>query len=71
MTHDTLDNFYDGHVRIKSTLVMIFSVTYYLKLSNAKNIYCTTHFLTNKGQISCLKTIKNEHLYLVNNYINH
>ena len=31
-----------------ATLNMIFSVTYYLELCNAKIIYCTSHFFFKK-----------------------
>ena len=30
---------------------MIFSDTYYVELCNSINVYCASHFFTNKGQI--------------------
>ena len=43
----------------KTTLNMIFSVTYYLTLCNAIIVYCTSLLLfTNKGRIGCLDIIE-------------
>ena len=51
-----------------TTLYIVFSVTYYLKLHNPITMFCMFPFLTNKGQIRRLNIIEHQHLYLVKNY---
>lgn len=53
-----------------TTLDILFSVAYYLELTQSYNYLPYVLFWANKGWVGCLNIIKHEHVYLIENYIN-
>ena len=66
VTHKGQMRFAIINVSIETTLNIIFSVTYYLRLHNIIIIYCITLFFSfNGGQIGCVDIVEHLHIYLV------